>query len=65
MKHHGFSVWNKKSSLILKVSETKMLCEEMMKPLRGQVRVWHTLSPSVLAYDEMNIHVKGVSNYEE
>ena len=25
----------------------------------------HTKGPSALAYDEMNIQVKGVSNYEE
>ena len=27
--------------------------------------VTHIIGPSVLVYDEMNIHVKGVSNYEE
>ena len=27
--------------------------------------VKHTKGPSVLEYDEMNIHIKGVSNYEE
>ena len=27
--------------------------------------VTHIKDPSVLTYDEMNIHVKGVSNYED
>ena len=32
MKPHGLYEWTNKSRITLKVSETKMLCEEMMKP---------------------------------
>ena len=58
MKPHGLYVWTHKSSKHLKVSEPKMLCDEIMKPQRGYVRVWHTKGPSALTYDELNIHVK-------
>ena len=42
MKPHGFYVWTYKSSIHLKVSEPKILCDAIMKPHRGYVRVWHT-----------------------
>ena len=60
MKPHGLYMWTHKSSIRLKVSEPNMLYDEIMKPQREQARVWHTLKgASALAYDEMNIHVKG------
>ena len=39
---------------------------EMMKPLEGLSKtVKYTKWPSALAYEEMNIHVKEMSNYEK
>ena len=34
-----------------------------LKELSKSVK--HSKRPSVLAYDEMTIHIKGVSNYED
>ena len=39
------------------------LKDETLEGLSKSVK--HPKWPSALAYDEMNIHVKGVSNYED
>ena len=41
----------------------EQLNNETLEGLSNSVK--HTKWPSALAYDEMNIHVKGVSYYEE
>ena len=47
--------WNEQSKIEMK--------NETLEGLSKSVK--HTKWPSALAYDEMNIHIKVVSNYEE
>ena len=59
MKPHGLYVWTHKSSIPLKVSESKMymINDVTLEGLSKSVK--NIKLPSALAYDEMNIHVKG------
>ena len=65
MKPHDLYVQTNKSSLRLKVSEPKMHEMKGCNPKGLSKSVKHTKWLIALAYDEMNIHEKGVSNYEK
>ena len=64
MKPHGLCVLSHKSSIRYKGN---LICyvrnDETPKGLSK--RMEHTKRPIALACDEINFHVKGVSNYEE
>ena len=60
MKPHGLYVWTHKSSIRLQLSEPKMYVMKWCKTQKGLSKsVKRNKWPSALAYDEMNIHVKG------
>ena len=65
MKPHGMYVQTHKSSIRLKVTEHKMYLMKCCNLEGLSKSVKHTKWASALAYDEMNIHKKGVSNFEK
>ena len=47
MKPYGLYMWTHRSNIRIKVCEPNMLCDEIMKPKRGLLRVLYTLKDQV------------------